>query len=189
MAFRYKGVCLWLFIYLDYCVALIDLHLFLCTKVDFNMCEYFGAFLCAPIHISFTRVCTLCCAAGDEIYSNDSVHYYRYVRPSLRTICISAPVVCVLKERRPKHAFVYKYILNETFSIHLHLHYSLYLFSVDVGVHTFFGTLMMPLNLYSLFPVALFVLGTHQHTHAHTQGYTHSYSVSLYISVFVRTSI
>lgn len=51
----------------------------------------------------------------------------------------------------PKARF--RLYFNETFLIHV----ALDIFYRLMSVHTFFGTLMMPLNLYFLFPAVLFV--------------------------------
>lgn len=77
----------------------------------------------------------------------------------------------VLKEQVKKatpeaHFCLYS---NETIPIHLYWHYP----CAGWCRHTFFGSVMMPLNLYSLFPFALFVPCTQKCTH----------SVSLYISL------
>lgn len=62
----------------------------------------------------------------------------------------------------------FRLYFNETFPIHLVL--GIFYRLMPVHTHIFFGTLMMPLNLYSLFPVALFV---------HTQCRTHTFGEPL----------
>lgn len=126
-------------------VSFLSIYIHLCLKVDFNMCEHFCSsyFYFAHHFISFTWVCTLCCAAGDEIYSNDSVHYHALDPASAKK---AAP------EARFRFA---KRILMKHFPF---IHWVSFIGwcrrTHTQEIHTFFGTLMMPLNLYSLYPAA-----------------------------------
>lgn len=112
-------------------------------------CEDFSIFFFSLFNHFFRWFATMLTPASD----GDSLKTIIHSTFSLKPYMFLCACKRKHKKRRLRHAFAYTFYSNETFPIHLCPIGIHTIFYQLICRHTFFGLLlMMPLNLYSVFP-------------------------------------